>query len=333
MRDGVEMEVPADSVMVGETVVVRQTQRIATDGLVLEGASAVDESMLTGESMPVEKQAGAKVISGTAQSHGRSASRRRVGAGSALAQIVKMVEDAQASSAPIQRIADGNALVCANHRRHRRAGLRRLVDRRQLPAGGCSPSSRCSSSPAPCALGIATPAALMVGVGRGAQAGIRSAAARFTEAQRLDTVVFDKTGMTRRAQRHRHCCRPGPGQVLCLAASHRGRIRTSAGRAIVRNAPGSPALRCRQSGVRLEGGPWRVRQYRRRGGAAGQPPPDARGVDITGVQPAMENARSRQQTAMLLASEGDLAAVIAVADTVKPEARDAVASRVPKIGW
>ena len=107
VRDGVEMELPAENVMVGETVVMRPGQRIATDGVVLEGASAVDESMLTGESMPVEKQAGSKVIGGTLNRTGSfHFQATRVGTETALAQIIKMVEDAQASSAPIQRIAD-----------------------------------------------------------------------------------------------------------------------------------------------------------------------------------------------------------------------------------
>ncbi|MEE4465261.1 HAD-IC family P-type ATPase, partial [Azotobacter chroococcum] len=173
IRDGVETEIPADSVMVGETVVVRPGERIATDGLVTEGASAVDESMLTGESMPVEKQPGARIIGGTLN---RTGSFRfeatRIGAETALAQIIRMVEEAQASSAPIQRIADqvtryfvpavvGTAVLAfvgwwlvGNFPQGLLAFIAVLII-------AC-----------PCALGIATPAALMVGVGRGAQAGI-----------------------------------------------------------------------------------------------------------------------------------------------------------------
>ncbi|MBL8157746.1 MAG: HAD-IC family P-type ATPase, partial [Anaerolineae bacterium] len=107
MRGGEEAEVPVEQVMVGETVVVRPGERIATDGLVLDGSSSVDESMLTGESMPVEKQAGSPVIGGTLNRTGSFRFQAtRIGAETALAQIVKMVEDAQTSSAPIQRIAD-----------------------------------------------------------------------------------------------------------------------------------------------------------------------------------------------------------------------------------
>src|SRR3990170_4268529 len=107
IREGVEMEVPAETVMVDEVVIVRPGEKVPTDGVVLEGASAVDESMLTGESMPVEKAPGAQVIGGTLNRTGLFRFRTtRVGAETALAQIIKMVEEAQASSAPIQRIAD-----------------------------------------------------------------------------------------------------------------------------------------------------------------------------------------------------------------------------------
>jgi Cu+-exporting ATPase len=196
IRDGAEVEIPAEQVMVGETLVVRPGERIATDGEVLEGASSVDESMLTGESMPVEKRRGAKVIGGTLNRTGAFRFQAtRVGAETALAQIIKLVEDAQASSAPIQRVADevtryfvpavvGTAIVAF--------ALWWITG--NLPQGLLAFIAvliiACS-----CALGIATPAALMVGVGRGAQAGILIRGGEILEkAERLNTVVFDKTG-------------------------------------------------------------------------------------------------------------------------------------------
>lgn len=107
LRNGAEVEIPAEQVMVGETVIVRPGERIAADGLVLDGASSADESMLTGESMPVEKYPGAKVIGGTLNRNGSLRfEATRVGADTALAQIIRLVEEAQTSSAPIQRIAD-----------------------------------------------------------------------------------------------------------------------------------------------------------------------------------------------------------------------------------
>src|SRR3989338_8998560 len=196
IREGQEMEVPAESVMVNETVVVRPGEKIPTDGMVLEGDSSVDESMLTGESMPVEKTTGAQVIGGTLNRTGMFRfEATRVGAETALAQIIKLVEEAQASSAPIQRIADqvtayfvpavvGTAVLAF-------AGWWLAGD---FPQGLLSFIAVLIIA-CPCALGIATPAALMVGVGKGAENGILIRGGEILErAQNLDTVVFDKTG-------------------------------------------------------------------------------------------------------------------------------------------
>ncbi len=339
LRDGVEMEVPAESVMVGETVVVRPGQRIATDGLVLEGSSAVDESMLTGESMPVEKQAGAKVIGGTLN---RTGSFRfeatRVGAETALAQIIKMVEDAQASSAPIQRIADQVT----------RYFVPAIVGTAVLAFAGWWIAGNFPQGllafiavliiACPCALGIATPAALMVGVGRGAQAGILIRGGEILEkAQKLDTVVFDKTGTLTRGEPNVTDVLPQGSwtreQVLCLAASLETGSEHPLAEAIVRGAREIGAtLSAVQSFDSIPGH-----------GVCGSIEGAAvllgnrrlmlrEGITIAGVQPAMEQLEADGKTAMLLASGGQLAAVIAVADTLKPEAQEAVASlRAEKI--
>ncbi|MEK7206615.1 MAG: HAD-IC family P-type ATPase, partial [Pseudomonadota bacterium] len=196
IRDGQEMEIPAESVMVGETVVVKPGEKIPTDGEVVEGASSVDESMLTGESMPVEKRPGAPMIGGTLNRTGLLRFKAtRIGAETALAQIIKLVEEAQASSAPIQRIADqvtgyfvpavvitafvafGGWWLAGNFPQGLLAFIAVLII-------AC-----------PCALGIATPAALMVGVGKGAEAGILIRGGEVLErARSLTSVVFDKTG-------------------------------------------------------------------------------------------------------------------------------------------
>ena len=339
LRDGVEMEVPAESVMVGETVVVRPGQRIATDGVVLEGASAVDESMLTGESMPVEKQAGAKVIGGTLNRTGSFRFQAtRVGAETALAQIIKMVEDAQTSSAPIQRIADEVT----------RYFVPAIVGTAFLAFAGWWIAGNFPQGllafiavliiACPCALGIATPAALMVGVGRGAQAGILIRGGEILEkAQKLYTVVFDKTGTLTRGEPNVTDVLPqGPwtkAQVLCLAASLETGSEHPLAEAIMRGAREiGTALSTVQGfdsipghGVRgsIEGATVLLGNRRLM---------QREGIDIAGVQPAMEQLEADGKTAMLLASGGRLAAVIAVADTLKPEAQEAVASlRAEKI--
>jgi Cu+-exporting ATPase len=168
VRGGAEMEVPAESIMVGETIVVRPGDRIPTDGDVLEGASSVDESVLTGESMPVEKSPGSKVIGGTLNRSGMlRCCATRVGKETALSQIIKLVEEAQASTAQVQRLADQvtayfvPAVVSVAFLAF--AGWWRAGNFPQaLLAFIAVLIISC-----PCALGVATPAALMVGVGKG----------------------------------------------------------------------------------------------------------------------------------------------------------------------
>ena len=199
VRDGSEIEVPVEELAVGDLVAVRPGERIPTDGQVVDGNSAVDESMLTGESMPVDKEPGQQVYGATLNRTGFFRFQvNRVGADTALAQIIKLVEEAQGSRAPIQRLADRVASVF-------------------VPAvGGVAVAAflfwlLLGPAPAltyavltlvavliiacPCALGLATPTAIIVGTGKGAERGIliRSAQALET-AHRVDTVVLDKTG-------------------------------------------------------------------------------------------------------------------------------------------
>ncbi|HEX5683201.1 MAG TPA: heavy metal translocating P-type ATPase [Ideonella sp.] len=333
VRGGVEMEVPAEGVMVGETVVVRPGQRIATDGVVEDGTSSVDESMLTGESMPVEKQPGAKVIGGTLNRTGSFRFQAtRVGADTALAQIIKMVEDAQASSAPIQRIADEVT----------RYFVPAIVGTAFLSFAGWWLAGNFPQGllafiavliiACPCALGIATPAALMVGVGRGAQAGILIRGGEILEkAQKLDTVVFDKTGTLTRGEPTVTDVVPQGGwrkeQVLCLAASLETGSEHPLAEAIVRGA--------RDSGLALSA----VHGFDSIPGHGVRGDIDGRlillgnrrlmgreGVVMDGVQATMEQLEADGKTVMLLAVGKQLAAMIAVADTLKPEAQEAVAA-------
>ncbi len=196
---GAEEDVPIDQLKVGDVVLVRPGETIAVDGLVLAGSSSVDESMLTGESMPVEKEAGARVTGGTLNGTGALRVRTmRVGADTTLAQIVRLVEDAQASKAPIQRLVDDIAAVFVPVV-FVIAGLTFVA---WLLFG---PEPRVTYAltafiavliiACPCALGLATPTAIMVGTGRGAARGILIKSALALEAaQRVTVVAFDKTG-------------------------------------------------------------------------------------------------------------------------------------------
>ena len=196
LRNGIEIDIPASQVMVDEIMIVKPGEKIPTDGIVIEGNSSIDESMLTGESMPVEKKIGATVIGATLNQKGLlKIKATRVGAETTLAQIIKLVEEAQTTTAPIQRLADQvtgyfvPAVVIT-------AFLSFVV----WWASGNFPQGLLAFIAVliiacPCALGIATPAALMVGVGKGAEAGILIRGGEVLErAKKLTTIVFDKTG-------------------------------------------------------------------------------------------------------------------------------------------
>jgi len=197
LRDGAEMEVPLDAVQVGDRLLVRPGQRIPVDGVVVDGFSAVDESMLTGESVPVERKPGDRVIGGTINQHGAiTIEATAVGADAALQRLVRLVEEAQGSKAPVQRLVDQVAAV--------------FVPVVILLAGvtffawgllagewqqGMTAAVAVLVVACPCALGLATPTAIMVGTGLGASRGIliRNAAV-LERTRKLDVVVLDKTG-------------------------------------------------------------------------------------------------------------------------------------------
>lgn len=196
IKSGKEIQIPAENVKVGDIVVVKPGEKIPTDGTVIKGQSAVDESMITGESMPVEKGVGSSVIGATLNKTGNFHFKAtKVGADTTLIQIVKMVEQAQLSSAPIQRIAD----KVAGYFVPAVLSVAILAAVIWLIAGNTTLALLSFVAvliiSCPCALGIATPAALMVGVGKGAEFGILVRGGEFIEkAQGLTTVVFDKTG-------------------------------------------------------------------------------------------------------------------------------------------
>ncbi|QEZ44143.1 heavy metal translocating P-type ATPase [Cupriavidus oxalaticus] len=333
LRDGKEVEIPAESIMVGEAVTVRPGEKIPTDGKVVEGESSVDESMLTGESMPVEKKPGAAVIGGTLNRSGAfTLQATKIGADTALAQIIKMVEDAQASTAQIQRLADQVtgyfvpavvsvallALVGWTVAGHFPHGLLAFV---AVLIISC-----------PCALGVATPAALMVGVGKGADNGILIRGGEVLErAEKLTAVVFDKTGTITRGEptvtdvisfsNHEE------STLLTLAAAVESGSEHPLGEAIVRAAqhrglaiPKATAITA-LSGMGIRGqveGQQAWLGNRRLFGSQGIPTGDAESV--------LQRLEADGKTAMLVGAGNTLLGVVAVADTVKPEAAEAVAA-------
>ena len=198
-RDGEEMDVPVSSVSPGDAVAIRPGERIPVDGVVTTGATAVDESMLTGESVPVEKRAGDVVYGGSVNATGSvSIEATKVGSATAIAQIIRLVQQAQGSRAPVQRLADTVAayfvpgvltIAAATFLAWWQFGPQPALDTAMLNAIAVLIIA------CPCALGLATPTAVMVGAGVGARHGVLVRGAEALErAHRLDTIVFDKTG-------------------------------------------------------------------------------------------------------------------------------------------
>ncbi|AIG80456.1 Cation-transporting P-type ATPase A [Amycolatopsis japonica] len=197
LRNGEEVRIPVDQLVVGDQFVVRPGEKIATDGVITEGSSAVDASMLTGESVPVEVGPGDAVVGATVNAGGRLVVRAtRVGADTQLAQMAKLVEDAQTGKAQVQRLADRVSGVFVPIVIALAAGTLMFW----LGAGGSVAAAFTAAVAVliiacPCALGLATPTALLVGTGRGAQLGILIKGPEVLESTRsVDTVVLDKTG-------------------------------------------------------------------------------------------------------------------------------------------
>jgi Cu+-exporting ATPase len=332
VRDGTELEVTVDEVRPGDEVLVRPGEKVPVDGNVIDGHSTIDESMLTGESVPVEKAPGDEVIGATVNKVGSFRFRAtKVGKETALAQIIRLVEEAQGSKAPIQRIADrvSARFVPAV------IAIATLALALWLLTGSSFTSAMLAFVAVliiacPCALGLATPAAIMVGTGRGAEMGILVRGAEALEtARKLDTVVLDKTGTLTRGEPEVTDVVPTRGEakdLLVLAAAAESRSEHPLGESIVRHArergrdlPSVEDFRAAVGhGVTATVGGRRVvvgsaRHMRELG------------IDATPLGGDAERLEEEGKTAVYVAVEGEVAGVIAIADTIKPEAAEAVA--------
>jgi len=338
--DGDEQEVPIDDVAVNDIVVVRPGERIPVDGVVTEGSSAVDESMLTGESIPVEKQPGAQVVGATINKTGYFRFRAtKVGKDTALAQIIRLVEQAQGSKAPIQRLAD----TVAGYFVPIVMGIAVITLLAWYFLGGQPFVFALTAFIAvlviacPCALGLATPTAIMVGTGKGAQSGILfKSAAALERAYRVQTIVFDKTGTLTEGK-------PvvtdtitldelASGEVLRLAAIAEKGSEHPLGEAIVEAArsdnqdlpdpEGFQALSGRGILARVQG---REVLLGNRGLMQEQ------GMATGPVEDNLTALENEGKTVMLVAVDNKLSGMIAVADTLKDSAGEAI-SRLHQMG-
>jgi len=197
LKDGAEKEIPIDEVQIGDVIIVKPGAKIPVDGVVIDGHTAIDESMLTGESLPVDKEAGSKVYAATINTTGTVTFRaEKIGADTALSQIIKLVEDAQGSKAPIAALADKVSgvfvpIVCGIAVL---AGIAWFIGTRDLEFSLTIFISVLVIA-CPCALGLATPTAIMVGTGKGAENGILIKGGEALEtAHKVNVIVFDKTG-------------------------------------------------------------------------------------------------------------------------------------------
>jgi len=330
--DGTERQVAIDFLRVGELFVVRPGQKVATDGIVVEGHSAVDQSLLTGESVPVDVGPGDRVAGATVNAGGRMLVRaERIGAETALAQIAKLVTDAQSGKAPVQRLADRVAGVFVPV-----VIAVAAVTFLGWFASGAPATSAFSAMVAvlivacPCALGLATPTALLVGTGRGAQLGILIKGPETLEStRRVDTIVLDKTGTVTEGSMRLIDVRTAGGversEALRLVGAVEHASEHPIARAIATAAAAEGPLSAVASfrnceGLGVEGG------VDRHAVVAGRPAFLAeRGVELPDeLEAAVREAQAEGRTAVAAGWDGKARAVFIVGDTVKPTSREAV---------
>jgi Cu+-exporting ATPase len=331
-RDGVEQDVPAAGLRVGDLLVIRPGERIAADGLVREGAGSADESLLTGESLPVSKQPGSRVVGGALNGEALLLVEVAVvGAESQLARMVRLVEDAQAAKPPVQRLVDrvsaGFVPVVV--------GIAVLTFLGWWLAGSGFETAAIDAVAVlviacPCALGLATPAAIMVGTGAAARQGIliRDPAA-LEQARSIRTVVFDKTGTLTAGRPELVALHPAPGEdadaVLRLAAALQAGSEHPLARAVLARteALAVPAARGLRAlpGRGLEG---EVEGHALRLGSAGLM--RETGVDVGALESEAHTLRQHGRTVSYLATGDRLLGLLGFGDTVKAGAAEAVAA-------
>jgi P-type Cu+ transporter len=336
VRDGTEVEVPVDEVVPGDLVLVRPGEKVPVDGEIAEGASTVDESMVTGESIPVEKAAGDVVIGATINQTGAFRMRAtKVGRETMLAQIIRLVEQAQASKAPIQRLVDLVAsyfvpgvifIAIATFMAWFTAG----PDPALLFALGASVTVLIIACP--CALGLATPLSITVGTGKGATSGILVRSAEALEsAHKLDTIVLDKTGTITKGRPALTDVAPAgdldEATLLRLVASAERASEHPLGEAIVRGATEQGVALAEPEGFQsVTGKGIRVVVDGREMLVGNRRLLTDGGVDPTSLEADAARLSEEGKTPMLAAVDGVPAGVIAVADTVKEGSPAAIAA-------
>jgi len=336
IRDGEEREIPVDDVEVGDLILVRPGERVPVDGTIRQGYSSIDESMITGESIPVEKKTGDGVIGASINKTGSfQFEATKVGKDTTLAQIIRLVEEAQGSKAPIQRLAD----VIASYFVPIVIGIAIITFIIWYSVGPAPALTFALLNfvavliiACPCALGLATPTAIMVGTGKGAEHGVLIRSAETLErSQRINTVLLDKTGTLTRGEPEVTDIIATPSfsreEALRLAASVEHGSEHPLGEAIVKaaseeklelsptsgfNAIPGHGVEALMEGRKLLLGNLRLMEDR--------------GFSLDGLEEEADRLWAKGKTVMFLGVDGKVIGIIALADTLKPGAREAVAA-------
>ncbi|WP_425446277.1 copper-translocating P-type ATPase [Dethiothermospora halolimnae] len=331
IRDGEEIDIPIEEVEKGDVIVVRPGEKIPVDGEVVDGRSSIDESMLTGESIPVDKKVGDEVIGATINKHGTFKFKAtKVGKETALAQIIKLVEDAQGSKAPVQRLADKISGIFVPIV----VGIALITFIGWYISGGEFTKALVNAIAVlviacPCALGLATPTAIMVGTGKGAENGILIKGGEHLEkTHKLDTIVFDKTGTITKGE-------PEVTDIVSFDFSDEDILRYAAiaekssehplGEAIVNGA--------KEKGLKLND----PEEFEAIPGHGIYSKVDGKNIylgnrkllkekniEISNIEDKLIKLEEQGKTAMLMGIDSKVAGIIAVADTVKESSKAAI---------
>ena len=335
VRDGEEIDIPIENVVVGDVLIVRPGEKIPVDGVIVEGNSTIDESMLTGESLPVDKKIGDEVVGATLNKFGAfKFEARKVGRDTALAQIVRIVEEAQGSKAPIQRFADvvsgyfvpavvAIAVItfCVWYFVLDQGNFTRaLINFTAVMVIAC-----------PCALGLATPTSIMVGTGKGAESGILIKGAEHLEnAQKLTTIILDKTGTITKGQ-------PEVTNVIAMTGFSDSTV-VQAAASVEKSSEHPLAQAIVKYGQKSAAAFTEVEDFAATPGHGVQGRLDGKivlvgtnkfmqenNIDLASASKQKEQLEQQGKTVMLVAIDQVLAGMIAVADTVKETSAQAIA--------
>lgn len=338
IRDGKEVELAIDDLIIGDIIIVKPGERVPVDGVIVEGNSALDESMITGESIPVDKKIGDNVIGATINKFGAfKFEATKIGKDTVLSQIIKLVEDAQGSKAPVQRLADKISgifvpivLVIAGVTIGIFAVLNDvntgLINAVAVLVIAC-----------PCALGLATPTAIMVGTGKGAENGILIKSGEHLEkTHKMDTIIFDKTGTITKGE-------PDvtdiivvsgldEGEVLRIAGSVEKTSEHPLGQAIVKRAQNSNIYLTQATSFSAVPGKGLMANFEEKKVLIGNRKLMKDNlIDVSEGEDNVSTLEDEGKTAMMIAIDGELVGIIAVADQIKDTSKKAI-EKLEKMG-